>query len=507
MSNLHGHNLLAHRRSSQGTDTFCAVDPSTQTPLEPAFVEATSSDIDDAMTLAESAFWHYRKLEDSARAAFLRAIADGLAARVDDIAARAQLETALPAARLHGEMGRTTNQLRMFADLISAPAYRDIRVDRALPERQPPRPDLRRMLIPTGPVVVFGASNFPLAFSVAGGDTASALAAGCPVVVKAHPAHPGTSELVAEVILEAAQKTAMPEGVFSMVHGRSHEVGLALVRHPNTTAVGFTGSLRAGRALFDAANSRPTPIPVYAEMGSTNPVFVLPGALAERSDAIAAGLAQSVILGVGQFCTNPGVVIAQKGDALDAFVSKAAEHFQASQAGIMLYSGVHGAYQEALARARATAGVQVAGETADASELQATAAIMRTDAQTFAANDYLSEEIFGPATLVVESDVTQMLAFAKSLSGHLTATIHGSEAELPAYQELIEVLETKVGRLIFNGFPTGVEVCAAMNHGGPYPATTDVRTTSVGSAAIERFLRPICYQGFPQTALPAHLRD
>lgn len=507
MSSLHGQNLLASNRSSQGSDTFHATDPSTQTPLEPTFAEATSSEIDLAMTLAEKAFWHYRKVEDSAKAAFLRAIADGLDQHVEDIAARAQLETALPAARLHGEMGRTTNQLRMFADLISSPDYRDIRIDTALPERQPPRPDLRRVLIAMGPVVVFGASNFPLAFSVAGGDTASALAAGCPVVVKAHPAHPGTSELVAEVILEAAQKTSMPAGVFSLVHGRSHEVGLALVRHPHTAAVGFTGSLRAGRALFDAASSRPTPIPVYAEMGSTNPMFVLPGALAERADAIAEGLAQSVNLGVGQFCTNPGVIIGQKGDALDAFVNKAADYFQASDPGTMLYSGVHSAYQDALKRARDTAGVQVAGETTGASGLQATAAIMRTDAQTFAANDDLQEEIFGPATLIVESDLEQMLELAKSLSGHLTATIHGTEAELPQYQALIEVLETKVGRLIFNGFPTGVEVCSAMNHGGPYPATTDMRTTSVGTAAIERFLRPICYQGFPQTALPAHVRD
>ena len=509
---LHGHNLLAGTRSSQSSDTFQAIDPSSQTPLAPAFAEATSHDIDQAMTLAEQAFWHYRNIDDSARAAFLHAIADGLDKQIDNITARAQLETALPPARLQGEMGRTTNQLRLFADLIVSPAYRDVRIDAALPERQPPRPDLRRMLIALGPVVVFGASNFPLAFSVAGGDTASALAAGCPVVVKAHPAHPGTSELVAEVVLEAAQNTGMPEGVFSLLHGRSHEVGLGLVRHRYTTAVGFTGSLRAGRALFDAASSRPVPIPVYAEMGSSNPVFVLPGALAERSDAIAAGLAQSVTLGVGQFCTNPGLVIAQKGEALDAFVAKAAEHVSASQPGTMLYSGVHGVYQEALARARQTAGVDVIGESSigessAASGLQAPAAIMRTDAATFTAHDYLSEEIFGPATLVVESDPEQMLELAKSLAGHLTATIHGTETELPQYQDLIEVLETKVGRLIFNGFPTGVEVCSAMNHGGPYPATTDVRTTSVGTAAINRFLRPICYQDFPQEALPAHLRD
>jgi NADP-dependent aldehyde dehydrogenase len=507
MNDVHGHNLLAGKRSSQGSDTFYAVDPSTQTPLDPAFVEATSSEVDNAMTLAERAFWHYRKVDDSARAAFLHAIADGLDSQVADIAARAQLETALPPARLQGEMGRTSNQLRMFAELITSPEYRHIRIDAALPERQPSRPDLRRMLIAIGPVVVFGASNFPLAFSVAGGDTASALAAGCPVVVKAHPAHPGTSALVAEVILEAGQKTGMPAGVFSLVHGRNHEVGLALVRHPHTKAVGFTGSLRAGRALFDAASARLTPIPVYAEMGSINPVFVLPGALDERADAIAEGLAQSVTLGVGQFCTNPGLVIGQKSDALEAFMAKAAAQFQASQAGTMLYSGVHSAYQDALARARQTAGVEVAGESSTATGLQAPAAIMRTDANTFTAHAHLSEEMFGPATLVVESDRQQMLELAKSLTGHLTATIHGTEAELPQYQDLIEVLETKVGRLIFNGFPTGVEVCSAMNHGGPYPATTDVRTTSVGTAAIERFLRPICYQGFPQSALPVQVRD
>ncbi|MEM6429411.1 MAG: aldehyde dehydrogenase (NADP(+)), partial [Deinococcota bacterium] len=445
------------------------------------------------------------------RADFLEVIADTLTDRTDAIVARAMLETGLPEGRLRGEMGRTTSQLRMFAQLLHSHSWQGLHVDQALPEREPqPRPDLRRMLIPIGPVVVFAASNFPLAFSVAGGDTASALAAGCPVVVKAHPAHPGTSELVAEAVMHAVKDSGMPEAVFSLLHGRSHEVGLALVRHPHTAAVGFTGSLQAGRALFDAAVQRPVPIPVYAEMGSINPLFILPTALETNSDSLAAGLAQSVTLGAGQFCTNPGLVIAEDGAALEHFVQTLADHIAKVSPATMLYEGIYKAFNRSVASARHADGVDMVGQapTADGLDnLAGQAAVLRSDAKTFLATPQLVEEIFGPATLVIASSLDEMLELAKALPGQLTATIHGDDAELLAHSDLVDILETKAGRLIFNGFPTGVEVCAAMNHGGPYPATTDVRTTSVGTTAIERFLRPICYQNFPRHALPEALRD
>ncbi|MEM7734251.1 MAG: aldehyde dehydrogenase (NADP(+)) [Deinococcota bacterium] len=500
--------MIANSTSHKGDDTFFGVSPVTGEQLEPAFVDATLSEIDSAMTHAEAAFWNYRKVPGDVRANFLEAIADALTDATDTIVARAILETGLPEGRLRGEMGRTTGQLRMFAKLLHDHTWQGIHIDHELPERTPlPRPDLRRMLIPVGPVVVFAASNFPLAFSVAGGDTASALAAGCPVVVKAHPAHPGTSELVGAEIVHAAKDSGMPEGVFSLLHGRNHEVGLALVRHPHTTAVGFTGSLKAGRALFDAAVQRPVPIPVYAEMGSTNPLFILPKALEESSDSIAAGLAQSVTIGAGQFCTNPGLVIAEDGAPLEHFVQTLARHIEETSPAPMLYEGIHQAFNAAVKSTSDTGGVRLAGQATSDGGLKASPAVLHTDAKTFLANPQLAEEIFGPATLVVASNLEEMLELAKNLQGQLTATIHGEDAELLSHSDLIDVLETKAGRLIFNGFPTGVEVCAAMNHGGPYPATTDVRTTSVGTTAIERFLRPICYQNFPRHALPEPLRD
>jgi NADP-dependent aldehyde dehydrogenase len=500
--------MIANSTSHQGEDTFFGVNPATSEQLEPAFVDATSHEVDSAMTHAEAAFWHYRKVPNDVRADFLEAIADALTTDTDAIVARAMLETGLPEGRLRGEMGRTTGQLHMFAQLLHTHTWQGVHIDPALPDRSPlPRPDLRRMLIPIGPVVVFAASNFPLAFSVAGGDTTSALAAGCPVVVKAHPAHPGTSELVAAAVMQAVKDSGMPAGVFSLLHGRSHEVGLALVRHPHTAAVGFTGSLKAGRALFDAATQRPVPIPVYAEMGSINPLFILPKALETDGDSIAAGLAQSVTLGAGQFCTNPGVIIAQEGAPLERFTQTLATHIADASPAPMLYEGIHTAFEAAVTNTSSTNGVALAGQAPATTGLNAQAAVLRSDAKTFLATPQLAEEIFGPATLVIASTLDEMLELAKTLAGQLTATIHGEDAELLAHSDLIDILETKAGRLIFNGFPTGVEVCAAMNHGGPYPATTDVRTTSVGTTAIERFLRPICYQNFPRYALPEVLRD
>jgi NADP-dependent aldehyde dehydrogenase len=509
---LHGKNILGKEISSDGHQTFQAVNPATASPLEPLFYEATISEIDRTLELANRAFYKYRQRSAEDIAGFLDRMADEIMNLGDTLIERATAETALPEARLQSERARTVNQIHMFAELVREGSWVDARIDRALPDRKPlPKPDIRRMLIPIGPVVVFGASNFPLAFSVAGGDTVSALAAGNPVVVKAHPAHPGTSELAARAILKAMEATGMPDGVFSMLHGAGHEVGLELVRHPLTKAVGFTGSLKAGRALFDAAAARPNPIPVYAEMGSINPVFVLPGALKERGEAIAGGLAQSVTLGAGQFCTNPGLVVGLQDEHTQHLIEKTADLIAKTPPATMLTAGICRTYAEGIEKFRKIAGVHIAGQSqaaADREKTQASAVVFATDAGTFLTNYQLGEEVFGPSTLIVRCNSgAELEEVARSLEGHLTATIHGTDQDLEQFKPLITILETKVGRLLFNGFPTGVEVCPSMHHGGPYPATTDVRSTSVGTAAIQRFARPICYQNFPQTALPVELQN
>ena len=508
---LHGLNIIGSNASAQGTETFTATNPATGAAIENAFHIATAAEVDQVVELAAQAFPLYRGLSGEARATFLERIAEEIVGLGDALLELAHRETALPLPRLTGERGRTVGQLKLFAALLREGSWVEARIDTALPERQPlPRPDLRRMLLPLGPVAVFGASNFPFAFSVAGGDTASALAAGCPVVVKAHPAHPGTSELVARAIQRAALVTGMPEGVFSMVHGMK-ETGLALVRHPKLEAVGFTGSLSAGRALHDAAAARPKPIPVYAEMGSVNPVFVLPGALQERGEKIAEGLAQSVTLGVGQFCTNPGVVVGLQSENLNAFLLTAGTRLSAAAPGVMLYPNIRKAFEQATERLKSTSGVTANSRpqtAADASLTQVNAALFSTDATHFLRQHELREEVFGPASLVVACGTPEELeSVANSLEGQLTATVHANADDLKRYRGLISILETKVGRLLFNSFPTGVEVSAAMQHGGPYPATSDSRTTSVGTAAILRFVRPLCYQDCPQELLPAELQD
>lgn len=508
---LHGLNIIGNSASAQGTETFTAVNPATGVALAPVFHIATSAEVDRAVELAAQAFPRYRALSSEAKAAFLERIAEEIVELGDDLLNLANQETALPLARLTGERGRTVGQLKLFAALLREGSWIEARIDHALPDRQPlPRPDLRRMLIPLGPVAVFGASNFPFAFSVAGGDTASALAAGCPVVVKAHPAHPGTSELVARAIERAALVTGMPEGVFSLVHGMK-ETGLALVRHPKLEAVGFTGSLGAGRALADAAAARPKPIPVYAEMGSVNPVFVLPGALQERGEKIAEGLAASATLGVGQFCTNPGVVVGLESESLTSFLQTAAERFSAAAPGTMLYLNIQRAFAQGTERLQSTPGVRAKSNPqtpANASLTQANAALFATDAAHFLSQHDLREEVFGPSSLVVACGTPEELeSVAHSLEGQLTATVHANADDLKRYRGLITILETKVGRLLFNGFPTGVEVSAAMQHGGPYPATSDSRSTSVGTAAILRFVRPLCYQDCPMELLPPELQE
>lgn len=505
-------NLIAGEASAAGTTTFHPSNPATGERLQPAFTEATTEDIDRAMTMARSAFEQNPRSSAEQTAVLLEAIADEILALGEPLLERAGAESGLPAARLTGERGRTVGQLRMFASLVREGSWVHASIDLAQPDRKPlPKPDLRRMLIPIGPVVVFGASNFPLAFSVAGGDTASAFAAGCPVVVKGHPAHPGTCAMVAGAIQRAVERAGLPAGWFSLVQGAGVEVGLALVRHPAARAVGFTGSLRGGRALFDAAAARPDPIPVYAEMGSTNPVFVLPGALRERSAAIAEGLTGSITMGVGQFCTKPGLVFGVQSETLNGFQAALAEKISNSAPATMLHEGIRRAFSAGVARTASTQGVSPLGRSAvdpDPAKTQSGASVYRTDADAFLEQHALREEMFGPAALmVICGSKEEMERAARSLEGQLTATVHATPEDLQEFRALVAILEQKVGRIVYNSYPTGVEVCHSMVHGGPYPATTDSRTTSVGTDAIYRFARPVCYQGFPQEALPIELQD
>jgi alpha-ketoglutaric semialdehyde dehydrogenase len=506
---LTGQNLIGDQPARGGGAAFRAVDPATGAELAPEYREADAGLVDRAVRAADAAFRDYGRTTPPQRARFLRAIADEMLGIGEPLLARAHAETALPMARLESEHTRTVNQLRLFADVLEEGSWVEARIDPGDPARKPaPRPDIRRMLIPLGPVAVFAASNFPFAFSVAGGDTASALAAGCPVVCKAHPGHPGTSELTARAVGAAARATGVPGAVLSLLQGWSHEVGLTLVRHPLTRAVGFTGSHKAGRALFDAAAARPEPIPVHAEMGSVNPVFLLPSAVAERGEAIAQGLAQSITLGVGQFCTNPGVVLGVEGEALERLVQSLGERIRATPAGPMLYERLGKTFADGVQRARALGASIVASARLGGGPGHAAPALLATDAAHFLAEGALREEVFGPASLVVSAgDVDELVRVAEALEGQLTASIHGTSEELVAHAPLVETLRRKVGRLIFNGFPTGVEVGHAMQHGGPYPATTDARTTSVGTAAITRFARPVCYQDFPDAALPPALTN
>ncbi|AWD21433.1 aldehyde dehydrogenase (NADP(+)) [Fuscovulum blasticum] len=462
--------------------------------------------VDRACAAAEAAFWAYGWTGRDERAAFLEAIADEIEARGAALTEIAMQESGLPEARLQGERGRTTGQLRLFAAHIRKGDYLDRRHDPALPDRAPlPRPDLRMMQRPVGPVAVFGASNFPLAFSVAGGDTASALAAGCPVVVKGHPAHPGTSEVVAEAVLAAITRCDMPAGVFSMIHGNTNETGTALVTHPLIRAVGFTGSYHGGKALFDLCAARPEPIPFFGELGSINPTFLLPAALAVRGAALAQGWVGSLTLGAGQFCTNPGLLILTEGPDAEAFVTAAQAAAEAVAEQTMLTDGIAAAYARgAKVMAGEGAGVLVAGGTAGR---KARAALLRVTAAEFLAKPALAHEVFGPVGLIVTArDGDEMLALARALEGQLTATLHldGDDTALAA--RLAPVLERKAGRLLANGWPTGVEVADAMVHGGPFPASTNFGATSVGTLAIRRFLRPVCYQNLPDALLPKDLR-
>jgi len=463
----------------------------------------TAAHIDRAAKAAEAAFYSYAALPRTTRAKFLRAIAEAINDRGAEITAIGVRETGLPSARLEGERGRTTGQLQLFADHIEAGEYLDRRIDIALPDRQPlPRPDLQLMQHPVGPVAVFGASNFPLAFSVAGGDTASALAAGCPVVVKGHEAHPGTGEIVAQAILAAIKGQGIDPGVFSMIHGGSRETGVSLVQHPLIRAVGFTGSLAGGKALFDLCAARPEPIPFFGELGSVNPMFLLPEALAARGTDIAKGWAASLTLGAGQFCTNPGVAVVIEGAKADAFADAAVTALAQTGAQTMLTKGIASAYREGQERLKAIAGVEEILSSVYDSRA-ATPFLYRTTGEAWLANETLGEEVFGPLGLIVfVRGPDEMQAVAKSLKGQLTCTLHLDPSDTAIARMLLPILSRKAGRVLANGFPTGVEVADAMVHGGPYPASTNFGHTSVGTMAIRRWIRPVCYQNIPIDLLP-----
>ncbi|MCP9756416.1 aldehyde dehydrogenase (NADP(+)) [Lacihabitans sp. CCS-44] len=500
-----GKNLIGFTESSEGTVGIQAINPASGEPIGPLFFKATPSELDLAIHKANTAFAVYRKKSGVEKATFLEAIALEIEALGDTLTERYIAESGLPLGRAQGERGRTCGQLRLFAGLLKEGSWVNAIIDTAQPDRQPlPKVDLRAMELPLGPVGIFGASNFPLAFSVAGGDTVSAMAAGCPVVFKGHPSHLGTSELVGRAILAAAQKTGMPDGVFSLVFDDTIEIGQALVKHPLIKAIGFTGSLRGGKSLFDAAASRPEPIPVYAEMGSTNPVFILPKTLKEKGDTLAQAYMNSVTMGVGQFCTNPGLLVIEKDDA---FVEKLESVSAESNGGVMLNKGIQSVYHKGIEEFEKYAKVISFGKKPEGFT-SALPVIFKADYQTFKDSEILKEEVFGPSSLVVEaSSREEIMEVARNLSGHLTATVFGSPEELADYTDLLELLEQKVGRLIINGFPTGVEVTHAMVHGGPYPATTDSRSTSVGTMSITRFTRPVCYQDMPDTLLPVELQN
>jgi NADP-dependent aldehyde dehydrogenase len=473
------------------------------------FTDATTHEVDIALREAQLAFLSYKNVSGKKKAEFLREIANEIESLGQTLVDTAMRETNLPEARIVSERGRTTGHCRMFADLVEEGSWVEARVDNAQPNRTPaPKPDLRKMLVPLGPVVVFGAANFPLAYSTMGGDSASALAAGCPVIVKAHPAHAETSTLVAEAIQKAIEKTGMPKNVFQHLYGKNFEVGQALINHPMTKAVGFTGSLTGGKALFDLANKRPEPIPVFAEMSSINPVVLLPESLKTDFEKTATLLSGSITLGVGQFCTNPGLIIAIENDGLKNFIQKLSEDLEKVMPGTMLHQGIADNYNKRLAETLKQQGVNIEAESSQhGNEKQGHPVIASVNADQFLKNHLLAEEVFGPFSLIIKcKDIAELHTVINNGRGQLTSSVIGREEEIEKHKKLINVLMEKAGRLIINGVPTGVEVCPSQNHGGPYPATTDSRFTAVGTDAIKRFVRPVSFQNFPDAFLPNELK-
>ena len=508
ITQLTGSSFIGFSRSAGSQSCGQAVNPANSEALAPVYFSATPEEVEQAMALAAAAFPVYSNLPGKTRAAFLRKIAEKIEFLVEDIVIRGHQETALPEARMRSEIGRTTGQLRLFATMLEEGSWVDARIERAMPDRQPvPKPDLRSMLRPLGPVAVFCASNFPLAYSVAGGDSASALAAGCPVVVIAHSSHPGCAEIVANAVIAAAKECSMPEGVFSVLYGGGRTVGQSVVKHPVIQAVGFTGSRGGGTALMDTAAKRPQPIPVYAEMSSINPIVFFPSSLAKGETALAEAYYGSLTLGAGQFCTNPGLVFLPTGQG-DEFLSKLKSLVEVGSPSTMLNAAICKAFVDATTSLSNISGVEVlALSSAEKAHGQCAPAVFTVAIEDFLKNEHLQAEMFGPASLIVRGSAAQIEAAIAKLEGQLTATVHGTPEELVQYSSLVNSLQQLAGRLIFNGFPTGVEVCSSMVHGGPFPATSDGRSTSVGTMAIFRFCRAVAWQSFPDALLPAELQD
>ncbi|SIQ41651.1 aldehyde dehydrogenase (NADP(+)) [Maribacter ulvicola] len=507
---ISGTNAIGTKSSKQGNNTFKTFDPKENINTEWTFYEASSNEINEAVDLATDAFKTYKEFSGNKKAGFLEAIADEIEALGNELIETYCKESGLPEGRAKGERGRTMGQLRAFAKLLKEGSWVEAVIERAQPNRTPmPKSDIRKMLFPLGPVVVFGASNFPLAFSTAGGDTASALAAGCPVIVKSHPMHAGTGELVSSAIIKAAEKTGMPNGVFSNLNSSGIAVGQQLVKHPKVKAVGFTGSINGGTALYKLANERDEPIPVFAEMGSINPVVVLPSALVNDGDAWANTYASSVTLGAGQFCTNPGLLLAIKGEKLDGFIKTLSDEILKFEPTCMLHPTIYAKYNEGKKELSAQSGVTIsANYKKDTNANTAKPSILKVSGADFLANTKLHTEVFGPFSVVVECENTKELeTILNHLEGQLTGTILGSEEDLKNNSGIVDALRSRVGRILFNGVPTGVEVNSSMVHGGPFPATTDPRFTSVGTSAIKRWVRPVSFQDWPNTLLPIALQD
>lgn len=506
---LHGKNFIGNVLSSNGNQSSKIYDINTNEPFEGEFIHATKEEVDLALKKANEAFFIYKETSQLQRAEFLETIAEEIMNLGDELIVRTIAESNLTRPRIEGERGRTVNQLKMFAKLLREGSWVEATIDEALPDRKPlPRNDLRKMLRPLGVVSVFEASNFPLAFACAGGDTASALAAGCPVIVKAHSSHSGTSELIATAIINAVKKCNMPDGTFSMVHGSGRTVGQQIVLHEIVKAVGFTGSTQGGMKLFELANQRKTPIPVFAEMGSINPCLILPSALKD-SKGLASLYASSITVGVGQFCTNPGLILLIKDKNLESFKENLAEEISKISPSAMLSQDIQEAYEKGREEALLQKGIKLLGESSiKNTKAEGRPTVATIDAKTFIGNPKLHEEIFGPYSLLVECDnVEELNEVINSLEGQLTATVMGDEEEMLAYKKEIFSLENRCGRILFNGVPTGVEVCHSMQHGGPFPAATDSRFTSVGTGAIRRFVRPVCFQDCPNSLLPLELKD
>ena len=501
---ISGKNYIGNTLSAKGLKTYKTFNPVLNAENNSTFTEATSEEIHAAVNLATNAFKQYRKVSGAKKADFLNAIADEILTLDDELIQTYCSETGLPEGRAKGERGRTVGQLRDFAALLKEGSWVEATIDVAQPNREPmPKSDLRKMMIPLGPVVVFGASNFAFAFSTAGGDTAAALAAGCPVIVKSHPMHAGTGEMVASAVLKAAEKTGMPNGVFSNLNSSGIEVGGQLVKHSGVKAVGFTGSISGGRALLDIASKRKEPIPVFAEMGSVNPVIILPEALRNRADAIAKTYAGSVTLGTGQFCTNPGLILGIKSEALTKFINCLSQEIVKIDPSVMLHPNIVGAYEKNKERALSQVGLKVTADfDREVKPNYARQAITTVQGNTFLENTTLHQEVFGPFSMVV-----QLETIISKLEGQLTGTVISDNEELNNYSDVIDVLQNRVGRIIFNGVPTGVEVCPSMQHGGPYPASTDSRFTAVGVHSIRRWVRPFSFQDWPQELLPEELKD